>query len=129
MNNNVFHIVIWTENETSVNFSLGLEGAIATRALADEMAEAYRAGFAVLNKLDPWVHRVGVLEISAADPRLNHEPPLTDISPLVIAMRKKIAIRQAEQAEAEEHCVECGGIMTVADPHYSCAAAMEARRS
>jgi len=80
----VFHVVLWTEGENDITMSLGIEGSIATRTVADAVAETYRDCFRVAYEAigDPtkaFRTRVGILEIPKADPRLRHPEPRDDV--------------------------------------------------
>jgi len=76
MSQPVFHVVLWTEG-ADINFELGLEGAIALRADADRLAQAYQAVRPVGAGCQL---RVGVLELPAPHPDLDHPSPLTTIA-------------------------------------------------
>jgi hypothetical protein len=75
--NNVFHIVIWAETKTSIHFQLGLEGSIARREDAERLVEAYRERAASRKPIGDYPSRIGILEIPAPDPVLQHPSPLT----------------------------------------------------
>lgn len=90
----VFHVVLWTEGQVGIEFSLGLEGTIATREVAERCAEVYREclqlGYETLPGADPtqaFRSRVGILEIPAPDPRLGHPPPRDDVEQVSIEIR------------------------------------------
>ena len=70
MTTNVFHVVIWEENDVSISFRLSLEGSIADREAAERLATAYR-------EKTSHPSRIGILEIPAPDPTLKHPSPLT----------------------------------------------------
>lgn len=79
----VFHVVIWTEDSDDIMMSLGIEGAIATRAVADAVAECYRACFRIAyeakgSAAEAFRTRIGILEIPKADPQLKHPEPRDD---------------------------------------------------
>jgi hypothetical protein len=88
----VFHIVLWTEGQTDIAFSLGLEGTIATREVAERCAEAYRECLKLGYEIDgdptqAFRSRVGILEIPAPDPRLKHPEPRDDVEQIVKEIR------------------------------------------
>ena len=89
----VFHIVLWTEGETGITFSLGLEGTITTREVAERCAAVYREclqhGYDTFG--DPtqaFRSRVGILEIPAPDPRLKHPEPRDDAEAIAAEIRQ-----------------------------------------
>jgi hypothetical protein len=99
-NDNVFHIVIWTESATSVDFRLGLEGALATRADATLVASAYRALFTVdyVAASDPgsaYRARVGILELPAPHAQLKHPEPIRDVETILNEIKAQIAAKLA----------------------------------
>lgn len=101
MTNTVFHVVLWTEGQTGITFSLGLEGTIATREVAERCAAVYREclqiGYETLPGGDPtqaFRSRVGILEIPAPDPRLKHPAPRDDVEAIAAEIRK-LMLKQA----------------------------------
>lgn len=85
---NVFHITIWAETDTRIDFTLGAEGAIATRQAADQVAAAYRELFA--NSTPDT--RIGILEIPEPNPKFHYKPPLTDVSEVLAGLRETVQI-------------------------------------
>jgi hypothetical protein len=88
----VFHIVLWTEADQNITFSLGLEGTIATREVAERCAAVYREclqhGYETIgDAAQAFRSRVGILEIPAPDPRLKHPEPRDDVEEIVKAIR------------------------------------------
>ncbi len=88
----VFHTVIWTETATSIQFSLGLEGALATREAAERVAAAYREFFEI--DLEVGVEqarfaRVGIAELPAPDPSLKHPEPRADVDGIVAEINER----------------------------------------
>lgn len=99
----VFHIVLWTEGQTDITMSLGIEGTIATREAAEHCAETYREclqlGYATIG--DPtqtFRSRVGILEMPAPDPRLKHPEPREDVEQVVEEIRKRFAQQAKSKA-------------------------------
>lgn len=105
MSNMVFHIVLWTESPTGIEFSLGMEGTIASRDVAERCATVYREclqlGYETIG--DPtqaFRSRVGILEIPAPDPRLGHPPPRDDVEQVAIEIRKLFERKHKKGAPA-----------------------------
>ena len=73
----VYHVVLWTEDAGRIGFALGAEGALASRDVAERCVEAYR------ERVEATSTRVGILEMPAPDPRMNHPAPRGDIENLV----------------------------------------------
>lgn len=97
--NIVFHVVIWTEGETSIAFELGLEGELATREAAEKCAETYRELFKMVYARDGapeqvFRTRVGILEMPAPDPRLKHPTPRTDVEEIMKEARELLLHRK-----------------------------------
>jgi hypothetical protein len=93
----VFHIVIWTDSATGIEFTIAGMNTFATRADADRVAEVYRegllTGYANNRTAEEAYHsRVGVLEMPAADPRLRHPAPSSeeDVEKIIAELRKRI---------------------------------------
>jgi hypothetical protein len=87
----VFHTVIWTETDTGITMSLGLEGTLATREDADRVAQAYRDLLAVGYEVDgnpdmAFRSRVGIIEMPAPDPRLKHPESNRDVDRIVAGL-------------------------------------------
>lgn len=98
MSNVVFHTVIWTETDTGITMSLGLEGTLATREDADRVAQAYRDLLAVDD--DPAVafrSRVGIIEMPAPDPRLKHPEVNRDVDRIVAGLTARVAQKQGKK--------------------------------
>lgn len=86
MSDTVFHTVIWTETSTNITFSLGLEGALATREAAERVAAAYREFFkadADTGLVQAQFARVGIAELPAPHPSLKHPAPRVDVDAIV----------------------------------------------
>lgn len=94
----VFHVVFWTEGPDDIMMSLGIEGSIATRTIADAVAETYRDCFriayeAIGDATKAFRTRVGILEIPKADPRMKHPEPRDDVEQIAREIRDHFAKR------------------------------------
>lgn len=105
MSASVFHIVLWTEGASGIEFSLGLEGTIATREVAERCAAVYREclqlGYETIG--DPtqaFRSRVGILEMPTPDPRLGHPAPRDDVEQVSIEIRKLFERKHKKGAPA-----------------------------
>ena len=101
MSDVVYHTVIWTETDTGITMSLGLEGTLATREDADRVAQAYRDLLAVNYTIDgdpemAFRSRVGVLEMPAPDPRLKHPESNRDVDRIVAGIAERVAQKRAK---------------------------------
>jgi len=95
----VFHVVLWTESPNDIMMSLGLEGAIATRAVADAVAETYCDCLRIAYEVEGYAAeafrtRVGILEVPKADPQLKHPEPRDDVEAIAREIRDHYAKRQ-----------------------------------
>jgi hypothetical protein len=98
----VFHIVLWTEGQHDITMSLGTEGTIATREVAERCAETYRECLRLGYETDGdptqvFRSRVGILEITAPDLRLKHPAPREDVEQIVQEIRKLFAKKKEQQ--------------------------------
>lgn len=89
-----FHVVIWTFKPDGTSMmTLGPEGPIKTKAIANKVAACYREclgyGYDTTNDhTQSFRSRVGILEITAADPRLGLPPAREDVDALIAGVRK-----------------------------------------
>jgi hypothetical protein len=97
VNASVFHIILWTESQTGIEFTIAGMSTFATRADADRIAEVYRElllqGYVNNGTVEEAYHsRVGVLEMPEADPRLGHGAPngTEDIEKIIASLRERI---------------------------------------
>ena len=93
----VFHVILWTDSDTGIEFTIAGMSTFATRVDANRVADAYRdglaTGYANNGTLEEAYHsRVGVLEMPKADPRLGHPEPYVgeDVDKLIAELRERI---------------------------------------
>lgn len=93
----VFHVVLWIEGERDITMSLGLEGSIATREIAERCAAIYRECLShetISEISDPQKVfrscRVGILEMPAPDSRLKHPAPRDDAEEIFKEIRARV---------------------------------------
>jgi hypothetical protein len=105
MSDVIYHTVIWTETDTGITMSLGLEGTLITRADAERVAQAYRDLLAVGYEVDgnpdmAWRSRVGIVEMPAPDPRLKHPEPNRDVDQIVLGLTARAEQKRTKKLEA-----------------------------
>ena len=96
MSDSVFHIILWTDSQTGIEFTIAGMSTFANRADADRVAAVYReallTGYTNNGTVDEAYHsRVGVLEIPEADPRLKHPAPASpeDVEKIIAELRAR----------------------------------------
>lgn len=96
----VFHTVIWTETPTNITMSLGLEGALTTRAAAERVATAYREFLkadAEAGLEQAYFARVGILEMPRAHPSLKHPEPVENVDTIVAEIEARTTLKREKR--------------------------------
>lgn len=101
----VYHVVIWTEGDNDIQFTLGLEGEIAKYEDAERLANANQerlnAGYARQAAPEKaFRSRVGILKMPTPDPQLKHAEPCTsEYIDKVIAELNELAEKRGRTKE------------------------------
>jgi hypothetical protein len=93
----VFHIILWTDSQTGIEFTVAGMSTFASRTDADRVADVYRealfTGYTNNGTLEEAYHsRVGVLEMPEADSRLKHPAPASpeDVEKIIAELRERV---------------------------------------